>query len=219
MNLFDVIGPVMIGPSSSHTAGACRIGLVARHILDDAPVRARITLCGSFAQTYRGHGTDRALIAGLLGMQSDDERLPESMDIAKAQGLDFSFATADIPGVHPNTAILELESADGRHCRVRGASIGGGNIRVDEVNGALVSFTGQYNTLIVMHTDEAGAIAGVSGYIAAQGVNIATFACSREEKGGASLMTIEMDGCLTEGQLAALRGLPAVRNAVQVVRI
>lgn len=219
MNIFDIIGPVMIGPSSSHTAGACRIGLVARSILDDTPVHAQITLCGSFAQTYRGHGTDRALIAGLLGMASDDARLPRSMELAARQGLSFGFSTADLPGVHPNTAVLALRGAAGAECTVQACSVGGGNILITEINGTKVAFTGQYDTLIILHTDEAGAIAVVSGFIAGHGVNIATFACDREERGGRSIMTIEVDAPLTDSQIAALRTLPSIRNVVQVRRI
>jgi len=219
MNVFDIIGPVMIGPSSSHTAGACRIGLVARSILNDTPAEALVRLCGSFAETGRGHGTDRAIVAGLLGMESDDEDLPRSLELARARGLAVRFEAADLPGVHPNTAVLELTGKGGGRCVVRASSVGGGNIRVDEVNGVKVSFTGEYHTLIILHTDEAGAIANVSGYIAQQGVNIAAFACDREAKGGAALMTVEMDRALDEGQLAHLRTLPAIRTAVQVKRI
>lgn len=219
MNIFDIIGPVMVGPSSSHTAGACRIGRVARSILNDQPVRAHISLCGSFAETGRGHGTDRALVAGLLGMDSDDARLPDALELAAAAGLEVTFDTRDLPGTHPNTAVVELEGKGGTRCAVRASSVGGGNIRVDEVNGVKVSFTGAYNTLIILHTDEAGAIANVSGYIAGQGVNIATFACDRETKGGSSIMTVEIDGVLTEEQLDHLRALPAIHTVVQVKRI
>ncbi|MGN0975413.1 MAG: L-serine ammonia-lyase, iron-sulfur-dependent subunit beta [Gemmiger sp.] len=219
MNVFDVIGPVMIGPSSSHTAGACRIGQVARSILDDMPVQADITLCGSFAQTYRGHGTDRALIAGLLGLASDDARLPQSMALAAQQGLEFHFSAADLPGVHPNTAVLALRGKTGAACTVQACSVGGGNIRVTRINGTDVSFTGQYDTLIVLHTDEAGAIAAVSGFIAGRGVNIATFACDREERGGRSIMTIEVDAPLSEREILSLRTLPSIHNVVQIRRI
>lgn len=219
MNVFDIIGPVMIGPSSSHTAGACRIGRVARHILDDVPAAARISLCGSFAETGRGHGTDRALAAGILDMNSDDDRLPHSLELAEKAGVAIRFDTMDLPGAHPNTAVVRLTGRRGGTCSVRAASVGGGNIRVDEVNGLPVSFTGQYNTLIILHTDEAGAIANVSGYIAGQGVNIATFACTREVKGGDSIMTVEIDGVLTDGQLAHMRTLPAIHNVIQVKRI
>jgi len=219
MNVFDIIGPVMVGPSSSHTAGACRIGLVARHILDDEPIRAQIDLCGSFAETYRGHGTDRAIAAGILGMDSDDERLPRSLELAREAGLELTFATLDLPGVHPNTALLRLTGRGGGTCSVQASSVGGGNIRVDKVNGIPVSFTGQYNTLIILHTDEAGAIAHVSSAIAQRGVNIATFACQREAKGGASIMTVETDGVVPPEGLEELRRLPAIRNVVQVKRI
>ena len=156
MNVFDIIGPVMIGPSSSHTAGAVRLGRVAWKILGERAVQAEILLSGSFAQTYRGHGTDKALIAGIMGMHSDDERIRRSLTLAGEEGLAYAFTTEDIPGAHPNTARIHLKGENGAECEVQGASIGGGNILVTEINGMEVSFTGQYNTLMVLHYDKPG---------------------------------------------------------------
>ena len=129
MRLFDVLGPVMTGPSSSHTAGAVRIGSTARRLLGEQPADAEILLYGSFAATGRGHGTDKALVAGLLGMQPDDDRIPRSFAIAKETGLHFKIGTINLRGAHPNTAVLRLTGVSGRKLEVVGASIGGGRLR------------------------------------------------------------------------------------------
>ena len=126
--VFDIVGPVMIGPSSSHTAGAVRLGLMARKILGEPAVRAEIHFHGSFAQTYRGHGTDKAVVAGILGFLPDDERIRDALDIAKKHGLDYSFQTVNLEGAHPNTAVIYLIGVTGHIARVRGASIGGGGV-------------------------------------------------------------------------------------------
>ena len=162
MNVFDIIGPVMIGPSSSHTAGAARLGQIARKILGAPAVRAEITLCGSFAQTYRGHGTDKALIAGILGMRPDDERIRTSLELADRCGLHYEFKTASLPGAHPNPARIALTDAQGHTSVIQGASVGGGNILVSEINGMRVAVTSQYNTLIVLHHDVPGVIAAIT---------------------------------------------------------
>ena len=135
MNVFDIIGPVMIGPSSSHTAGAARIGQIARQLLQDEPVAAQIVLYGSFAKTYKGHGTDKALIAGILGMTPDDARLRFSPQIARETGLEVTLSTGELPEGHPNTAVLTLTGRRGGTITVRGSSIGGGNIVIDAING------------------------------------------------------------------------------------
>ena len=141
MRLFDILGPVMIGPSSSHTAGAVRIGWMAQRLLGSPPVRAEIGLAGSFALTGRGHGTDRALIAGLLGMHPDDSRIPDSFALAAERGLDFTFSTLHLRGAHPNTARLQLTGADGRTLDIVAESVGGGRIRVCSIDGITANFT------------------------------------------------------------------------------
>lgn len=216
MNVFDIIGPVMIGPSSSHTAGAARLGRVAWKILEDDAVRADIQLSGSFAQTYRGHGTDKALIAGIMGMQSDDERIRHALDLARERGLDFTFTTGNIPGAHPNTARIALEGRKGGKCTVQGSSIGGGNILITEINGMAVSFTGQYNTLIVLHYDRPGTIAAVTNFMAYSEVNIGNFRLSRPHKGGQAVMTIEVDGDVSDALINSLRILPNIINVVLI---
>lgn len=216
MNVFDIIGPIMIGPSSSHTAGAVRLGRVAWKILGERAVKAKIQLSGSFAQTYRGHGTDKAIIAGIMGMHSDDERIRRSLEIAGEEGLDFSFSEEDIPGAHPNTARICLEGEHGADCVIQGASIGGGNILVTEINGMSVSFTGQYNTLLVLHYDKPGTIAAVTNFMAYSGTNIGNFRLSRPKKGGEAVMTIEVDGDVSDNLIQSLKILPNIINVVLI---
>ena len=159
LDIFDILGPVMVGPSSSHTAGAVRIGRMARTLLGGAPVKADIGLYGSFAETGRGHGTDRALVAGVLGMRPDDLRIPQSFELAKEEGLDFYIHPIQLREAHPNTVVLKLRRADGNELMLQAASVGGGRIRVDKLNGVEVQFTGDLNTLVVQHQDVAGKVA------------------------------------------------------------
>lgn len=216
MNVFDIIGPVMIGPSSSHTAGAVRLGRVAWKLLEERPVRAEIQLSGSFAQTGRGHGTDKALVGGILGMHTYDEGIRRSLEIAAERGLTYSFQLRDIPGAHPNTARIALEGEHGARVQVMGASIGGGNILVTEINGMEVSFTGQYNTLLVLHYDRPGTIAAVTNFMAYSEVNIGNFRLTRPQKGGEAVMTIEVDGDVSDALINSLRILPNIINVVLV---
>ena len=216
MNIFDIIGPVMIGPSSSHTAGAVRLGYVARKILEEEPVKAVIQLSGSFAQTYRGHGTDKALIAGILGFPPDDMRIRDSLDHAGKMGLEYEFICENIPGAHPNTARITLTGADNESVTVQGASVGGGNILVDELNGMPVHVTGQSNTLVVFHKDKPGAIAAVTNFVAYSGVNLGSFRLSRPQKGGTAVMTIEVDGDIPDSLAENLRILPNITHVVLI---
>lgn len=198
LQAFDIIGPIMIGPSSSHTAGAVRIGKYARSILGTVPVSALIRFSGSFAKTYKGHGTDKAIIAGILGMETDDERIRISFDVAKAEGLDFSFEETEIDGAHPNTAEIVLRDADGNEVVIQGASVGGGNIVINKINDTVVAISGKSDTLIIPHEDVPGMIAVVSNILAEQGVNIHGFSLCRDHKGGTAVMTIEIDGDIDE---------------------
>ena len=211
MDLFDIIGPVMIGPSSSHTAGAARIGLVARRLLGQEPVRCEIRLHGSFAETYRGHGTDRALTAGLLGMQVDDPRLRDSLKIAREQGLEVTFQKVEIPDAHPNTAVLCLTGREGGKLEMRASSVGGGNIRIDMIDDMAVSFRVSQDTLVIRHRDMPGVIAGVTTLIARYGVNIATMQVFRTCEGGDAIMAIELDAPISNGLREELRREKYVR--------
>jgi len=206
VSLFDILGPVMVGPSSSHTAGACRLGLMARAILGGTPVRARIGLHGSFAATGEGHGTHRAIVGGLIGLPPDDLRLRQAYDEAKAAGLDWEFHEIDLgEDAHPNTAVFDVER-DGERAHVRGASIGGGRIEVTEIDGFPVSLGGDYHTLVVLARDEPGTIMTITGLCAAQNINLATMRVDRTGRHKDALMTIEADAEIPETVLEELRG-------------
>ncbi|WP_272976664.1 L-serine ammonia-lyase, iron-sulfur-dependent subunit beta [Deinococcus geothermalis] len=207
MSLLDMIGPVMIGPSSSHTAGACRLGLVAHHLLGEAPRRALIGLHASFAKTGRGHGTHLALVAGLLGFAPDDPRLPRAFEEAQAADLRVEFKDMDLGDVHPNTALIELHG-DTQHVTVQGSSTGGGAIQVTQVQGLGVNFSGAAPTVLLRYTDAVGMIARIATTIAADGVNIAALTCTRETRGGQALLAIELDAPLSAEALAFLNRWP-----------
>lgn len=205
MNLFDILGPVMVGPSSSHTAGAVRLGRIARRLLGEGtPCSANITLFGSFAATGCGHGTDRALIAGLLGFQPDDERIAGSFGWAEKAGLSFSFATSHVGGEHPNTARVELVGRSGKTLSMTGSSLGGGRIMVVEMNGLRANFSGDLPTLIVQNIDQPGHVNEVTGMLTERGINIATMQLYRDHPGGNAVMIIETDKAVPPDGLAWL---------------
>jgi L-serine dehydratase len=210
LGVFDIIGPIMIGPSSSHTAGAVRIGKYAHLILGERPAKARIGFAGSFAKTYLGHGTDKAIIAGILGMDTDDNRICSSLDIAKEEGLEYTFETMELDGVHPNTVDIDLEGKSGRRVYVRGSSIGGGNIMINKINGADVLISGKSAALIIAHLDIPGMVAKVSNILGDGGININKFSLSREEKGGIAIMTIEIDGGIEPSIQRIIQDVPNV---------
>ncbi len=193
IDIFDILGPIMVGPSSSHTAGAVRIGGMARSLLGGEPVRAEIGLHGSFAETGPGHGTDRALVAGLMGMKPDDLRIPRSFELAKKQGLTFSFRNVELKEAHPNSALLTVSDREGRTLEMQAASTGGGRIRVDRLNGIAVNFTGAFNTLIIRSNDVPGKLAEVTRELEHGNVNIANMNLCRAKRGGSVLMVIETD--------------------------
>ena len=197
LQTFDIIGPVMIGPSSSHTAGACRIGKAARRILGADPDFAEIYLSGSFAKTYKGHGTDKAIIGGILGMETDDIRIRKSFDIAKERGLRFTFTETEIENAHPNTALVKLKSAD-KAISLQGESVGGGNILIRKIGDTEVSISGKSDTLIITHNDVPGMIAVVSNILTLNRININGFSLHRDRKGGTAIMVIEVDGAVCE---------------------
>lgn len=210
MNLFDILGPVMVGPSSSHTAGAVRIGYVARRLLGEAPVRAELLLHGSFAATGRGHGTDRALVAGLLGYAPDDERIPDSFERAKEAGLAFTVGPTVIRGAHPNTAMLRLAGESGRTLELVASSLGGGRIKVVGIDGLEANFSGELPTLVVHNEDRPGHVAHVTGVIAEAAVNVATMQLYRDRRGGYAVMVVEVDQPVTEEIAARIRGMEGI---------
>ncbi len=194
MNIFDVVGPVMVGPSSSHTAGAVRIGNVSRKLLGEEIRKAEIGLHGSFLATGSGHGTDRALIAGLMGFAVDDERIPQSFELAREKGMEFSFGGVDLgEDAHPNSAKLRLTGHSGRELEIVGASVGGGRIMIQKIDGLDANFSGDYPTLIVHNEDQPGHVAEVTSMLQHKSVNIATMQLYRSGRGGHAVMVIECD--------------------------
>ncbi|GGC75961.1 L-serine ammonia-lyase, iron-sulfur-dependent subunit beta [Enterococcus wangshanyuanii] len=191
-SVFDIIGPVMIGPSSSHTAGAARIGKIVRSIFGEQPDTVDIYLYESFAKTYRGHGTDIALVGGLLDMEPDDERLADSLKIAHEQNMEVLFVPLKEKAEHPNSVKLLVSKGD-RKLSVTGISIGGGNIQISELNGFKISLTMGTPTFIIVHQDVPGMIAKVTNLLSETNINIGTMTVTRESKGDKAIMIIEID--------------------------
>jgi L-serine dehydratase len=217
MNIFDVIGPVMIGPSSSHTAGAVRLGRIARSIYGNTPNKVRISLHGSFASTYKGHGTDRALAAGLMGWETDDERIPNALKIAKESGVYIEFQTADLgSSAHPNTVMFEIIEKEADSLHVTGCSIGGGRIKVTDINGFSVELTGEFFALVTLHQDRPGVIHQVTGVLAEKKINVAQMRVSRQKKGTSAVMVLEVDGAVDAETLEKIAAQPSI-NAVRLI--
>lgn len=206
ISVFDVLGPNMIGPSSSHTAGAAVIAFLAQKMINGPLTRVRFTLYGSFAKTYRGHGTDRALLGGIMGFATDDMRIRDSFTIAKEIGLDFSFEANEMEtDVHPNTVDITMENAQGQCMSIRGESLGGGKVMITEINHVKVSFTGEYSAAIVIHQDKPGVAAHITKCLSDRNVNIAFMRLFREKKGHTAYTIVESDGRLPEDIAGKLR--------------
>jgi L-serine dehydratase len=219
VSLFDILGPVMVGPSSSHTAGACRLGLMARAVLGGTPERARVRLHGSFAATGEAHGTHRAIVGGLIGLAPDDLRLREAYAEAEAAGLEWSFAEIELgEEAHPNTAIFEVERGEER-VRLQGSSVGGGRIVVTQIDGFNVSLGGDYHTLVVLAHDTPGTIATIAGIFAEDRVNLATMRVDRTGRHKDALMTIQVDEPISDRVLDEIRAFPWLRWARRVEQI
>lgn len=205
LSAFEIIGPPMVGPSSSHTAGACRIGLLGRWLLGESPQRAKIGLHGSFAATGQGHGTDRALVAGLLGFHPDDERLKDALVLAAPAGVAVDFETIDLgEQAHPNSVRLALVG-ESRSIDVVAASVGGGSVRVTQVDESEVDIRGQLETIVMWHQDSPGFLGRVATVCACVGLNIASARTSRLVRGQEALTAIEVDGRCEEDILSVLR--------------
>lgn len=210
INIFDMMGPVMVGPSSSHTAGAARIGNMGRTLLGEEVARADIGLYGSFAETGYGHGTDRALLAGLLGMKPDDLRIPNAYEEANRAGMSYSFRTVELRDAHPNTALLELTGKSGKKLTLQASSIGGGAIVVNKIDAIDVNFTGDFNTLIVRNQDESGSVAAITSILSQVHINVANMSVNRHRRGGDALMVIETDQHIKPRQVEFLSELPGI---------
>lgn len=189
--VFDILGPIMVGPSSSHTAGAARLGKVAKEIVDEDFNKVLFYLHGSFGKTYEGHGTDKALVAGILGMEPSDEKLKDSFEIAKEKGIDFEFIEADLGYHHPNTVKIVFEFDQGEDVYIIGSSVGGGNILITDINGNKVEFSGDYPTLLLKYKDQKGVISRISSILASNEINIATMKVTRENN--VATMVVEAD--------------------------
>ncbi|NLY77524.1 MAG: L-serine ammonia-lyase, iron-sulfur-dependent, subunit beta [Tissierellia bacterium] len=195
-SVFDILGPVMIGPSSSHTAGAARIGKIARELADDSFHKVTFYLHGSFAKTYKGHGTDKALVAGVLGMDPSDERIKDSIEIAKKNNIHIEFVEEDLGYVHPNTVKILFHYKNRENYYVIGSSIGGGNVVITNINGNEVNFTGDYPTILAKYKDRKGVISEISTILSNNNMNIATMNVTRENN--IATMVTELDSPIDE---------------------
>ncbi len=211
----------MVGPSSSHTAGACRLALLARGLVGGTPERAHIELHGSFARTGEGHGTDKAVVGGLLGFRPDDERLRTALEIAEAEGVDYQFEKTTLGGegeVHPNTMRMMVERGNRRHI-LTGASLGAGRVMVSDVDGFPVEISGSHHTIVLVAEDVKGSVARITGLLAEQDINIATLRLSRRHRGGDAFMVIEVDEPPDEQIRDTIRSLPWVKWAFRLDKV
>lgn len=214
-DIFDIMGPIMIGPSSSHTAGAARIGKMAKVIYARDISKVEFLLHGSFQTTYQGHGSDRALVGGVLGFDPDDERLVDSLDIAKENGIDFSFGNIDLGYVHPNTIRVVFEDDKGDQFYVTGSSIGGGKIEIIDINGIVVRFTGEYPTIVAEYQDRFGMIADISQILTRNNISIASLRVTRDEK--IAQMVMELDQPFNDDVLNSISSMPEIINSIGIM--
>ena len=219
VSLLDIIGPVMVGPSSSHTAGACRLGLLARGLVGGTPDNARIELHGSFARTGEGHGTDKAIVAGLMGFRPDDDRIRTALEIAEREGLQYAFDKTTLDEeTHPNTVRISLERGD-RSSVMVGSSLGAGRVMISEIEGFPVEVSGSYHTIVLVAEDVPGSVARIATLLADDGLNIATLRLTRKRKGGDAFMVIELDEHPDERVRDHIRALPWVRWAFRLDKV
>ncbi|WP_163879731.1 L-serine ammonia-lyase, iron-sulfur-dependent subunit beta [Paenibacillus favisporus] len=214
-NVFSIIGPSMVGPSSSHTAGAVRIGRVARQLLGSQPETAKMTLFGSFAETYWGHGTDLALTAGLMDYETDDQRIPQADVLAEEAGMTLEWVQGRGNGPHPNSVKIQL-SGGGRTAEIVAASIGGGTIAVYSLNGFDVQITGEYPTLAVKHSDSQGVLANMTALLSRDGYNIGYMDVDRKGRSGDAMTVFELDSAPEETTIQAIRKLPHIKEVTMI---
>ncbi len=215
ISVFDVLGPNMVGPSSSHTAGVVRIAYLAEKMMQGPIVKVRFTLYGSFAKTYQGHGTDRALLGGIMGFETDDKRIRNSFQIAKDRGIDYEFIKNETDlDIYPNTVDIEMENAQGQSMTIRGESVGGGKARIVKIDNVDVDFNGEYDSIVVTHDDVPGVVAHISKCLSDKEINIAYMRLFREEKGKQAYTIIESDGRLPEDIKGLLAENPDIRDVM-----
>lgn len=215
VGVFDILGPIMVGPSSSHTAGAARLGKVARAVAGADIEEVTFYLHGSFAKTYKGHGTDRALVAGVLGMEPSDLRLRDSLEIARELGLKIDFKEADLGDVHPNTVEFIIRGKEGNYGLI-GSSIGGGSIEVTSVNGNAVNFTGAYPTVIVSNRDVPGVLSKVASILYDNDINIAFMKVFRNQKGKNATMVFEVDHEITAEIIGNIKAIEGINKVIMI---
>ncbi len=213
-SIFDVIGPIMVGPSSSHTAGAAKLARIARSLSGEEIKKVVFMLHGSFQTTYKGHGTDRALLAGILGLAPSDPSLVDAYELAEKAGLEYEFVKKDLGPVHPNTIKFIVTGASGNVTELVGASVGGGEVLVSSLNGFEVSFSGNSYTVISIQDDVPGIVSEISGVFAAAGLNLATITLSRSARGREATMIMEIDSEPSQEVLDRLRNLPRIRKII-----
>lgn len=211
-SIFDIVGPIMVGPSSSHTAGAARLAKVASLICGDNAIKVEFILHGSFAKTYKGHGTDKALVAGFLKMDPWDENLRNSFSIAEKKGLDVIFTEGDLGDVHPNTVKFIITKENETTYEITGSSIGGGNILIFDIDGQSVEFRGDYPTLITTHKDTPGVISKITTMLYVENINIGSMKVYRNSKGLEATMAIESDNIIPNHIIEKIKAIPEIKN-------
>lgn len=216
IGIFDVLGPIMIGPSSSHTAGAARLGKIAGTIVNKPIKEVSFLLHGSFRETYKGHGTDRALVAGILGFLPDDPNLKDSISIANEKGIIIRFLPADLGQVHPNTVKFLIKDIDDIEWEVLGSFIGGGLVEIHEINGKKVKITGEYPTIITCHDDVPGTVSKISTLFYENKINIAFMSLSRNQKGKDATMTLEVDTNISDEIINEIKSINGVNRVIVI---
>lgn len=212
--MFEILGPIMIGPSSSHTAGAARIGKMCRDIYGKEAEKVTFCLHGSFQTTYEGHGSDRALVGGILGMEPDDENLVNSLNIAKEKGLDFKFIPEDLGFVHPNTIKVIFHEEDGKDFYVTGSSIGGGKIEIIDINGIKIKFTGEFPTIIAEYQDKFGMIAAIALVLTRNNISIANLSVNRTDN--LAQMVMELDQRFNDDVVKSIKAIPEIIRLIAI---
>lgn len=217
ISVFDVLGPIMVGPSSSHTAGTAAIAYLAQKMITPPLKKVEFVLYGSFAKTYQGHGTDRALLGGIMGFSTDDVRIRDSFEIAHKKGLEYAFKTEEKDtDIYPNTVDIAMTNESGQTMTIRGESLGGGKVRIVRINGVQVDFTGEYSALIVIHQDKPGVVAHITKCLSDDGVNIAFMRLFREAKGHLAYSIVESDDALPSDLTKIIKENPNVHDVMIV---